>query len=260
MYYLSAYEKGKVLVYIRYYIEILRVLVFQPERLGLLVYTDPTGWYRPYPFINALATGFILGIYLMGIYLVLSRKVHYPPIILAFGVLGMMLVSIGFVKHYIVPEIPSSSVARYVVVYGFFYLVIFNIYTLYHIITKKYFNRLICYIVLIIAFLGIVGASNDPITFPYRPSISDVEFSKSIASMLSPSCVMYFRTLKDQYYLGPQISFWRRMINSFTMDLLVHHTTLYDIGGGNGNILFSTGIHTVYYQGLGIETILTTRS
>jgi hypothetical protein len=193
--------------------------------------------------MNALAPGSFLSLVLVGLYLVFFRKEKYPPVINAFGTIGIVLLSIGFARYYIATEVKSASVARYTNVYGFYFLSIFAAYTVYYIL-RRYGDEKIYYAIFIMLALGVLGSFTDPLTFPYKPSVSDVEFMKITSQVISPQIPVYFHGTQNWYYLGPQLTFW--VYN--TKNVLINSISIFDasIDEETYSILFSTKMHHIY--------------
>jgi hypothetical protein len=179
--------------------------MFEPEKLGIsLVAAQSVSTMRN--FYNAFALAFHVSLYIVGLYLIVKRvQYHLLPII--FGIVSGFLLLLGFTKYYVVADIPSYGVARYVNVYGFLFLTLFNIYTLARLLDVAQ-NKFIQYMIFIVAFLAVVGALTDPFTFPYKPTFEDVAFSKMLVEIISEKTSIYFVNFHDQYYLGPLLSFW----------------------------------------------------
>jgi hypothetical protein len=244
LWYIAYLFGGKSLImYLHYYVNIVYDVIFRPESVGLALFTTSTGLQHQYSFVNALALGSFLSLVLTGLYLVFSRKEKYSPVISAFGTIGIVLLSIGFARYYISTEVASGSVARYTNVYGFYFLSIFAAYTVYCIL-RRYRNEKIYYVIFIMLVLGVLGSFTDPLTFPYKPSVSDVEFMKITSQVISPQIPIYFHGTQDWYYLGSQLSFWAYN----TKKVLVNFTAIFDanIDEETCSILFSTRLRHIY--------------
>lgn len=203
--YLLYYVNFSFITYINYYVKLIHNIMFEPEKLGIsLVAAQSVSTMRN--FYNAFALAFHVSLYIVGLYLIVKRvQYHLLPII--FGIVSGFLLLLGFTKYYVVADIPSYGVARYVNVYGFLFLTLFNIYTLARLLDVAQ-NKFIQYMIFIVAFLAVVGALTDPFTFPYKPTFEDVAFSKMLVEIISEKTSIYFVNFHDQYYLGPLLSFW----------------------------------------------------
>ena len=237
------YGGQSLITYLHYYIKILYDTIFRPENVASVLYTTSGGLQRQYFFVNALAPGSFLSLVLVGLYLVFFRKEKYSPVISAFGILGMVLLSIGVARYYNVTEVPSVSVARYTNVYGFYFLSIFAAHTVYYIL-RRYGDEKIHYAIFIMLVLGVLGSFTDPFTFPYKPSVSDVEFMKITSQVITLQIPVYFHETQDWYYLGHQLSFW--VYN--TKKVLIKFTTILNVSISEEtcSILFSSKLRHIY--------------
>ncbi|MCI4407794.1 MAG: hypothetical protein JHC26_01790 [Thermofilum sp.] len=239
----GVYGWQSLITYLHIYNNILYNTIFRPEKVGTALTTTSGGSPRPYFFVNALAPASFFSLVLVGLYLIFFRKEKYSPVISAFGTIGMVLLSIGFARYYITTEVESGSVARYTNVYGFYFLSIFVAYTIYCIL-RRYRDKKIYYVMFTMFILGVLGSFTDPLTFPYKPSVSDVEFMKITSQVISPQIPIYFHGTLDLYYLGPQLTFW--VYN--TKKVLVNYIAIFDasIDEETYSILFSTNLHHIY--------------
>jgi hypothetical protein len=228
------------------YLHIMYKIIFEPEKVGLVLFTSSAaiGLQHQHPLLRALSLSSYLSLTVIGLYLIFLRKKEYPLIISSLCMLGILLLFIGFAKYYIVTEIPSYSVARYVNVYGFYFLSIFNAYTLY-LIFEKCKNRGICYAILIILSIGLLGSFTDPFTFPYKPSAGEVESMKIISQVIIPEIPIYSNTIHDHYYFMPQLYFW--IYNEEKVPKLNYKDVLRaGVDEKYSDITFSTTFHYVY--------------
>lgn len=207
------YVNFSFVIYLNYYINLIQNIIFKPEKVGIsLVVTQSVS--STLNFYNAFALAFHVSLYIVGLYLII-RRIQYHPLVIIFGIFSGFLLLLGFTKYYVATDIPSYSVARYVNVYGFLFLTLFNIYTLTRLFNIAH-NKIIRYIVVIAMFLAVIGALTDPFTFPYKPTSEDVAFSKMLVEIISEKTSIYFVNSYDQYYLSPLLSFWNFMLHNLS--------------------------------------------
>lgn len=255
LYFIYSYRVAGIETYVHYYVEILRRIFYQPEKL-ILVYTDVTsysGTADRYPFISALGPAFIIAVFMLGLYLLIFKKLSQHPLVLGMMIFGVLSLLIGFTRYYVATDIPSASVARYVNVYGFLFLLIYDIYVLYQVI-MKYSNKTMYFVIIGMALVGAIGSLFYPLTIPYRPPRSDVLFAKTLSSLAEAYSIIYFESDGLWYYLGPQISLWRfldKAINAsiYIEDLTKYTTPQFSYSITTNSVIFTTGFKLVYVHG-----------
>jgi len=257
LYIIYAYRVAGLETYMHYYIDILHRILYQPEDLvSIFIGTAPYGGItRQYPFISALGPAFIVAVFIVGLYLIIFKKLLPHPLILGMMIFGVISLSIGFTRYYIAIDIPSASIARYMNVYGFLFLVIYDIYVI-HQITMRYNSKVMYFVIISMALVGMTGSLFDPITIPYKQSHSDVLFARTLSSFIESYSTIYFESVELYYYLGPQISFWKFQdkavnINSvYIKDVLtIRDVPPFSYNVIIDNMIFAMGFNVVYIHG-----------
>lgn len=225
IYVFSSCDITKIKQYIDYYIELFNRYVLN------IVHSVKTIQYsglissanRPLFYINAFAPASFISIALYGFYTIMRKKSIslHVNLMLAHFVIGILLLFIGFIKLYIdVGIIPSVSIARYVNVYGFTLLAIFNVFVLYMILNSN--NKLLRKMVAATLVVGLFGALTDPFSVQYRPSLEEAECSKCFATLLDTHNTkeLYFTTRQNHYYLSPPLFLWTLVLGDESPTML----------------------------------------
>jgi len=198
------YNPANLREYIEYYIQLLTSLLTQPGNvLGTITTAESTGFARTYPYINALGPALFLSLILVGMYLTVRKLLRFNAALHSTVIVGVLLLALGVSRLYFATWIPSASIARYVNVYGFVLISIFNAYILAQLVDRKF--KYIKVAVVILFALGALGAYLDPFTFTQGFS-SNILIN--IAKLLSENTTVKFVSSKDLYHIGPALSMW----------------------------------------------------
>ena len=196
--YNPAYVRG----YIEYYIQLLIRLLTQPgEALGSITVTGTTGFTRSYPHINAFGPAIFLSLTLVGMYLTVRKLLQFNATLHSTVIVGALFLALGVSRWYFATWIPSGSIARYVNVYGFTLITIFNAYVLVQLVDRDF--KYIKVVLVVLFTLGVVGAYLDPFTLTQGFS-SNILIN--ITKLLSENTTIKFVSSKNLYYIGPALS------------------------------------------------------
>jgi len=199
------YNPANLRIYIDYYIQLLISLFTQPGKvLGTITTTETTGFARSYPYINAFGPALFLSLTLVGMYLTIRKLLRINAALHSTIIVGVLFLALGVSRLYFATWIPSGSVARYVNVYGFALISIFNTYILAQLVNRDF--KYIKTVLIILFALGVVGAYLDPFTFTH--GFTQTDTLTNIAKLLSENITVNFVSSKDLYYIGPALSMW----------------------------------------------------
>jgi len=257
LYAIYAYRVAGLEAYMYHYIDILYRILYQPEGfVSIFIGIAPYGGItRQYPFISALGPAFIVAVFILGLYLIIFKRLLPHPLILGMMICGVIFLSIGLTRYYIAIDIPSGSVARYVNVYGFLFLVIYDIYVI-HQITMRYSNKVMYFVIIGMALIGMTGSLFDPLTIPYKPTHSNVLFARTLSSLIEPYSTIYFESVELRYYLGPQIFFWKFQDKAININpvyikdvLIIRDVPPFSYDVIIDNMIFAMEFNVVYIHG-----------
>jgi len=213
-----AYNPADLRKYIEYYVQLWISILTQPEKaFGSIVTTTVTGFPRSYPYINALGPALFISLMLVGAYITLKNLARFNTALLSMAVVGTLYLALGVSRLYYAVWIPSASIARYINVYGFLLISVFNVYTLAQLLDRE--DKYIKAALVAMSALGLIGAMLDPFTF--QKGFEPIESPAKIAELLPEYTVVNFVSSKDLYYMGPAISMWLQLNNkNANIDLL----------------------------------------
>jgi len=218
-----AYSANNLKQYIEYYIQLWVYMLMRPERVfDSMATTAVAGFSRRYPYINALGPALFLSLMLAGAYTILKRLVQFNAAPLSTAIIGIIYLTLGVSRLYFAVWIPSASIARYVNVYGFLLISIFNTYILAQLLDRE--DRCVNIALAIMFALGFIGAILDPFTF--QQGFTHTEALIRIATLLPENVMVNFVSGKDLYYIGPAISMWLQLNDKNVSIILLNNSQL----------------------------------